>query len=192
MDISTTEDVDVVVAEAADTKTEASTMEAVATTTMQPLISIISNNINQIRVQRTALCPLKTIMPPMQTILITAPIWKMGVETTLTINMGWLCGASYKSNYYGSTRRLRELLQQQFRRSRGLGNKGTEIPEESFLQIKTKVEQDLSSIILLAVRQIQGVYLQRTLSVLCDIGSTSTMVNKTIFPFGVQGVQGIP
>ena len=72
VDILITEAVDVVAAEAADTKAEASTMEAAATIT-KPLISIISNNINRIRVLRTALYPLKTITPHMKAILITAP-----------------------------------------------------------------------------------------------------------------------
>ena len=49
---------------------------------------------------------------------------------------------------------------------------------------------DLSPIIYLTAKQIQGVRLERTMIVLCDTGSTCTMINKTCFPFGVTTTRG--
>ena len=51
---------------------------------------------------------------------------------------------------------------------------------------------DLSPIVYITSNKIQNSYLQRSLIVLLDSGSTRTMINKSCFPFGVETTKGNP
>ena len=51
---------------------------------------------------------------------------------------------------------------------------------------------DLTPIIYLYAKSIQGIPLEKPLVALCDSGATTTMINKESFPFGVQPMKGPP
>lgn len=51
---------------------------------------------------------------------------------------------------------------------------------------------DWTPVLILQAKQIQGRLLNRNLIALCDTGSTSTMINKSSFPYGVEPSIGQP
>ena len=51
---------------------------------------------------------------------------------------------------------------------------------------------DISPIVYITSNKIQNSYLQRSLIVLLDSGSTHTMIKKSCFPLGVETTKGNP
>ena len=49
---------------------------------------------------------------------------------------------------------------------------------------------DLTPILSITAKTVQGQFLDRTLTALCDSGSTNTMINQQCLPFGVEPTQG--
>ena len=49
---------------------------------------------------------------------------------------------------------------------------------------------DLTPILSIAAKTVQGQFLDRTLTALCDSGSTNTMINQQCLPFGVEPTRG--
>ena len=49
---------------------------------------------------------------------------------------------------------------------------------------------DLTPILSIAAKTVQGQFLDRTLTALCDSGSTKTVINQQCLPFGVEPTQG--
>ena len=55
---------------------------------------------------------------------------------------------------------------------------------------RLSLQQDLTPVLYIKLTSIQGIHLDRALLSLADSGSTTTMINRTCFPFGVDTFKG--